>query len=64
MNNLGKNTKSSRTARSDDIEIKFYKDDETKEPMMEGHGSWLSHLIIDNQVLWRIEDEENKVEWK
>ena len=21
-----------------------------------GHGSWLSHLIIDDEVVWRIED--------
>jgi len=23
---------------------------------MEGSGSWLSHLTINNEVLWRIED--------
>jgi len=24
--------------------------------LMEGSGSWLSHLTINNEVLWRIED--------
>jgi hypothetical protein len=28
----------------------------------EGGGSWLSHLVIDNKVLWKIEDPIPK--WK
>ena len=64
MNSLGKNAKSSRPARSDDIELKFYNDDQSTDPIFEGHGSWLSHLIIDDKDIWRIEDKDNKVEWK
>ena len=58
MNSLGKNAKSSRPARSDDIELKFYNEEST-EPIFEGHGSWLSHLIIDGKEVWRIEDKDN-----
>ena len=47
MNTLGSNSKSSRPARSDDIEIKIYKDGDNTNPVSEGHGSWLSHLILD-----------------
>ena len=53
MNSLGKNAKSSRPARSDDIELKFYNDDESTDPIFEGHGSWLSHLIIDDKEIVR-----------
>ena len=48
MNNLGKNEKGSRSARSDDIDIKIYESRDSTEPICEGHGSWLSHLIIDD----------------
>ena len=23
----------------------------------EGHGSWLSHLILDDKLMWRIDEE-------
>lgn len=48
MNNLGQNSKAQRTARADDIDIKIFENDDAKEPICEGHGSWLSHLIIDD----------------
>jgi hypothetical protein len=64
MNTLGTNSKSSRPARSDDIEIKIYQDDDLKEILCEGHGSWLSHLILDDKEVWRIEEKENQVNWK
>ena len=30
--------------------------------MSEGGGSWLSHLIIDDEIIWKIEDTSPK--WK
>ncbi len=30
--------------------------------MSEGGGSWLSHLIIDDEIIWKIEDTIPK--WK
>ena len=64
MNNLGQNAKGKRTARADDIDIKIYESDDATEPVSEGHGSWLSHMIIDEDVLWKIEDPKNLVTWK
>jgi hypothetical protein len=55
MNTLGKNKKSERTARADDIELKIY--NQNKEIVCEGIGCWLSHLIIGEKLFWRIEDE-------
>jgi hypothetical protein len=63
-NQLGNNDKANRTARSDDVDIKIFENDEATEPVSEGHGSWLSHLIIDEKILWRIEDESNNITWK
>ena len=67
MNGLGKNKskeQGKREARGDDftVEIKFVqpnkksKDKAIEKTVMTGSGSWLSHLIINNEVLWRIED--------
>ena len=64
MNTLGKNAKGSRTARADDIDIKIYESEDAKDPISEGHGSWLSHMIIDEEVLWKIEDPKNVLTWK
>lgn len=54
MNTLGKNKKSERPARSDDFDIKIY--NSKSEVVSEGYGCWLSHLIIDDNLKWRIED--------
>ena len=64
MNNLGHNAKAQRTARADDIDIKIFENDDATEPIAEGHGSWMSHLIIEDEVLWRIEDPKNMKRWK
>ena len=42
-----------RPNRADDVIIQVYKEDEE---LYNGHGSWLSHLIIDEKEVWRIED--------
>ena len=55
MNTLGKNKKSERKARSDDFDIKIYNSE--NKVLSEGYGCWLSHLIIDEKLFWRIEDE-------
>lgn len=62
MNGLGKNKVQNRLARSDDIQIKVYKLNKTNDVICEGAGSWLSHLIIDEKVFWKIEDPIPK--WK
>ena len=65
MNGLGKNKskdQGSRDARSDDftVEIKQAAEGTTGKPTSKtigsGSGSWLSHLMINKEVLWRIED--------
>ena len=55
MNSLGQNKNVQRPARADDIDIKIF--DSDKKVASEGYGSWLSHLIISETIMWRIEDE-------
>ena len=48
--------------RGDDVIINIFKevcqDEETmKLELSKGTGSWLSHLIIDDEVVWRITDD-------
>lgn len=51
--------------RADDVHIQIYqrsdnkqkKKKEEKVVLMEGEGSWLSHLVIDGEVTWRIDGE-------
>ena len=62
MNGLGKNKTQQRDARSDDIFIKICKNNKNNDVICEGGGSWLSHLVIDNKVFWKIEDPIPK--WK
>jgi len=64
MNNLGQNAKAQRTARADDIEIKIFNEDDPSKLLSEGHGSWLSHMVLDEEVLWKIEDPKNLLTWK
>lgn len=67
MNGLGKNkskNQGSRDARGDDFAVtirqiiaKIEKSGKgIEKTIATGSGSWLSHLIINNEVLWRIED--------
>lgn len=50
-----------RVGRVDDLIVSVYKykekPTETTDLQYEGHGSWLSHLIIDGKEMWRIEQE-------
>ena len=51
--------------RKDDVHVQIFKtqtDDEVKakkprEVLSTGTGSWLSHLMMDDEVLWRIQEE-------
>jgi hypothetical protein len=54
MNSLGKNQRDNRAARADDIDIKIL--DSSNNVVEGGHGCWLSHLIIGDQLFWKIED--------
>ena len=70
MNGLGKNKskdQGKRDARGDDftVEIKLVQSTQAKskksdkaieKTVFTGSGSWLSHLMINNEVCWRIED--------
>lgn len=60
MNGLGQNKEQGRAARADDVSVEVFRfDKETGkvvgEAVARGHGSWLSHLIVDGEVVWRIE---------
>ena len=60
MNGLGKNELANRDARADDIHIRFYKnasDEEKKELVCEGHGSWTSYIEIGGTVMWKITND-------
>lgn len=64
---LGTNEKAERPARADDIDVSIKKlSDPTNmesfegEQLCDGHGSWLSHLIIGGTEYWKIEDEAPK----
>ena len=61
---IGTNEKANRPARADDIDVVIKKlNDPTNmesfegEQLCDGMGSWLSHLLINNQEFWRIEDD-------
>ena len=56
----GDNQLTQRVNRADDVIITVTKKDQ--EIAYQGHGSWLSHLIIDDKEIWRLEDEVPK--WK
>lgn len=67
MNGLGQNKNQGRPARADDISVEISKttgEDKKSKPeiVSKGHGSWLSHLILDDEVVWRI--EEKVPEWE
>ena len=64
MNGLGNNKEQNRPARADDITVEISKTNSKnkKEVLSTGHGSWLSHLIIDSEVVWRIEQDLNQWE--
>jgi hypothetical protein len=55
MNTLGTCKNQQRPARADDLEIEFK--DASGEVKVKGHGNWLSYLILDEKLFWRIEDE-------
>ena len=56
MNGLGNSKSANRAARADDISIEILKKDGKKDKVVSsGHGSWLSHIIIDNKEMWRVE---------
>lgn len=60
MNGLGQNKDQGRTARADDVLIEINSRDLSNkkskpELKAKGFGSWLSHLIIEGQEMWRIE---------
>lgn len=66
MNGLGQNKDQGRPARADDISIEIShkpgkKQGGKPEVRAKGYGSWLSHVIIDGEELWRI--EEKLPEW-
>lgn len=50
-----------RAKRADDIHIEILQlsDNDKKEAicLAQGEGSWLSHLILDGEVKWRIEED-------
>lgn len=53
MNSLGTNKTQNRPARADDITVEILKRSGTNkkskpEIVSKGHGSWLSHLILDD----------------
>jgi len=47
--------------RADDVHISIYKVADSKkkdkEILSNGEGCWLSHLILDGECVWKIEDE-------
>ena len=61
---MGKKTKApqegDKPKRGDDIIISIYQEEgqgKEKIELAKGTGSWLSHLIIDDEVIWRITDD-------
>ena len=54
---LGKNSHEDRPARGDDFLMEIYRQvGDEKIVISSGHGSWLSHFVIDDECVWRIED--------
>lgn len=54
-----------RQSRADDFNLVIKKVTDGKgagEEVAKGNGSWLSHLQIDDEVIWRIDDE--KPQWE
>ena len=62
MNGLGQNKDQGRPRRADDISVEIFKTDggnkkSKPELVSSGFGSWLSHLLLDDEIVWRIEQE-------
>ena len=60
LNHLGTNKEAGRPNRADDVSVEIiYHNRSNKrakpEVKAKGAGSWLSHLVVDGEVLWRIE---------
>ena len=53
------NVKTGRKNRHDDLTMACHKKQEGKEDklMWEGHGNWLSHILIEGKEVWNIEDK-------
>lgn len=65
MNTLGTNKELGRAARADDISVEicskdFEKKNAKAKTVAKGYGSWLSHLVIEGEEMWRIESEVPK----